>query len=67
MLMEAVHKLKPSKKLSPNMLQRKLAGDKRTSHKIAPVPNHQLNTENKAAPRIDEKKSDMRQLLYQVG
>jgi hypothetical protein len=67
MLMEAVHKLKPNKKLSPNMLQRKLAGDKRTSHKIAPVPSHQLNTENKAAPRIDEKKSDMRGPIYQAG
>jgi hypothetical protein len=67
MLMEAVHKLKPSKKLSPNMLQRKLAEGRRTSHKIAPVPNHQLNTENKVAPRMDEKKSDMRGSLYQAG
>jgi hypothetical protein len=58
--MEAVHKLKPSKKLSPNILQRKLAGGKRTSHRMAPVPSHQLSKENRAAPPMDEKKSDMR-------
>lgn len=60
MLMAVVHKLKPNKKLKPNMLQRKLLAGNRTNHKIAPVPNHQLNTANKLAPKVEVRKSIMR-------
>ena len=65
--MEAVHSPKPSKKLKPHMLQRKLDGASRTSHKIAPVPNHQLSKANMAAPKLEEKKSVILKMLYQAG
>jgi hypothetical protein len=67
MLMEAVHNPKPSKKLKPHMLQRKLAGGSRTNHKMAPVPSHQLSKANKAAPKLEEKKSVIFKTLYQAG
>jgi hypothetical protein len=49
------------------MLQRKLAGGSRTSHKIAPVPSHQLSKAKMAAPKLEEKKSVILKTLYQAG
>jgi hypothetical protein len=67
MLIEAVHNPKPSKKLKPHMLQRKLVGGSRTNHKIAPVPSHQLSKANMAAPKVEEKKSVISKVVYQAG
>ena len=67
MLMQAVHNPRPSKKLKPHMLQRKLLWGSRTSHKMAPVPSHQLSKANMAAPKLEEKKSVIVKTLYQAG
>ena len=65
--MAAIQIPKPSKKLKPHMLQRKLLAGSRTNHKIAPVPNHQLSRANMAAPKLEEKKSLILKMLYQTG
>ena len=66
MLIDAVHRLKPSKKLRKNMLHRNVYVGKRTNHKMAPVPSHQQNTANKQAPVVVDKNSII-QTPYQVG
>ncbi len=38
-------------------LQRNVAGGKRTSHKIKPVPNHQHSNANSTAAKVLEAKS----------
>ena len=57
--MALIHKLKPSKKLKKNMLQRNVEVGNRTNHKMAPVPSHQQNTANTQAPSVVDKKSIM--------